>query len=125
MTEKSEAEEAFALGNLAGIVRAAQALECPYPHALMRERQAWLDGFSAGRASLEKEIPAVGILGAAPMQERRPVPYGSRLVYHHSTRTIAIDFHGQLTVLGPFENEDAAVQAAFGFVEMKRARAND
>lgn len=124
MSEKTKVETAFDLGNSAGSIQAAQALECPYPHAQVLERNAWMDGFSAGRASLQSENLANGIL-SAPLAERRAVPHGSRLAFHHSTKTIAIDFHGELSVLGPFDDEDAAYQAAFGFVEMKRARSND
>ncbi|MFP5076618.1 hypothetical protein ACLE20_04870 [Rhizobium sp. YIM 134829] len=121
--DRVDLEKAHGLGRAAGSIREAQALECPFLHDNADERRAWMDGFSSGRVELS--------MGSYQTQEgsslhvdeglRRPMPFGSRVVFHHSTRSIAIDFQGETRVLGPFADEDAAYAAAFALVETRRA----
>ena len=121
MSDPNYIDNAFELGSEAGSIGAAQAWECPYPHGQSSERQAWMDGFSVGRISLASSGAGASAHDRALPTSRRPVPFGSRVVYHHSTRTIAVDYQGDVTFLGPYEDEDAAYEAAFIFVEMRRA----
>ncbi|MFK5600630.1 hypothetical protein ACFZ8E_27160 [Methylobacterium sp. HMF5984] len=51
---KNEEAEAMRLGSEAGKVEKHFAGECPYDYSAFGLRFAWLDGFSKGRAELQK-----------------------------------------------------------------------
>ena len=123
VSERQSLSAAFALGKAAGSIHEAQAAECPYLHCDAQQRHDWLDGFSAGRAELRASGAIQSVSPTLEFKEspRRAVPFGSQVVYHYSTRTIAVDFLDDMKVLGPFDDEDAAFQAAFAFVETRRA----
>lgn len=124
MPDHHELREAFELGKTAGRIARAQASESPYSHQMPTLRQAWMDGFSSGRSDRstlianQKEEPALGLSDIG----RRPVPFGSKVSFHHSTKTVAVEFAGLVKTLGPYTDEDAAYDAAFAFVEMERGR---
>ena len=108
MISAAELARISELGRVAGAMPMAQARECPYSNESPDERYAWLAGFSRGRAEIQPSSKAEQAEVMAAHQVERLTRFGSKIVFHHSTKTAAISYLGETRVIGPFLDEETA-----------------